>query len=38
MLPGGAVWDYHCLRQGAPTDRELPGLVNDYERAFQSKR
>ncbi len=38
MLPGGAVWDYHCLRQGVPTDEELSGLVKDYERAVQSKR
>lgn len=38
MLPGGAVWDYHCLRQGVPTDKELPDLVKDYERAVLSKR
>jgi L-rhamnose isomerase len=37
-LPFGAVWDYHCLRQGVPTDKEFPGLVKDYEKAVQSKR
>jgi L-rhamnose isomerase len=37
-LPFGAVWDYHCLRQGVPTDRELPDLVRDYEEAVLNKR
>ncbi|MFZ2055300.1 MAG: L-rhamnose isomerase [Candidatus Aminicenantales bacterium] len=38
MLPFGALWDYHCLRQGVPTDKELPDLVKDYERTVLSKR
>ncbi|HUU38114.1 MAG TPA: L-rhamnose isomerase [Candidatus Desulfaltia sp.] len=37
-LPFGALWDYHCLRQGVPTDRELPDLVKDYERTVLNKR
>jgi L-rhamnose isomerase len=37
-LPFGAIWDYHCLRQGVPTDGELPGLIKDYETAVLSKR
>jgi L-rhamnose isomerase len=37
-LPFGAVWDYHCLRRGVPTDGQLPGLVKDYERTVLSKR
>ena len=37
-LPVGAVWDYHCLRHGIPTDGELPLLVGDYERKVLSRR
>lgn len=38
MLPFGAIWDYHCLRQGVPTDRDLPDRVEDYERTVLDKR
>lgn len=37
-LPFGAVWDFHCLRHGIPTDGELPRLVSDYERTVLSQR
>ena len=38
ILPVGAVWDYHCLCHGIPTDGELPLLVSDYERTVLSRR
>ncbi len=37
-MPMGAVWDYHCLRLGAPADGELPLLVGDYERTVLARR
>jgi L-rhamnose isomerase len=37
-LPGGAVWDYYCLRQGVPTGMQFMDAIRDYERSELSKR
>lgn len=37
-LPFGAVWDYHCLQQGAPVGGRLMDEVRTYERDVLSKR
>jgi len=31
-LPFGAVWDYHCLREGVPPDGQWLPMVEAYER------
>ncbi len=38
MLPFGAVWDFHCLRRGVPTDDEWPAIVKAYEETVMSRR
>ncbi len=38
MLPFGAVWDLHCLRQGVPMDSEWPAIVKAYEETVMSRR
>jgi L-rhamnose isomerase len=37
-LPFGAVWDYHCLRSGAPAGGRLIDAVRAYERTVLSRR
>jgi L-rhamnose isomerase len=37
-LPLGAVWDYHCLSAGVPTEAEVLGVVRDYDAAVSSRR
>jgi len=37
-LPLGAVWDYHCLAAGVPTEAEVLGVVRDYDAAVSSRR
>ncbi|MBC8327571.1 MAG: L-rhamnose isomerase [Planctomycetes bacterium] len=37
-LPAGAVWDYHCLRQGAPVGLAWLDEVRRYERDVLSQR
>jgi L-rhamnose isomerase len=37
-LPLGAVWDYHCLRTGAPLEAEVLGLIRDYDASVARKR
>ena len=37
-LPFGAVWDYYCLRQGAPVGAEWLEVVRAYERDVLSRR
>ncbi|MFC2031051.1 L-rhamnose isomerase [Chloroflexota bacterium] len=31
-MPFGAVWDYHCLRQGAPIGSGFMDTIRDYEK------
>lgn len=38
MLPAGAVWDWHCERQGAPVGEAWLGEVQKYEREVLSAR
>lgn len=37
-LPVGAVWDYHCLAQGAPPDGQWLAKVRQYEREVLARR
>jgi L-rhamnose isomerase len=37
-LPFGAVWDYHCLKQGVPVGLSFMNHIKDYERQELSKR
>jgi L-rhamnose isomerase len=37
-LPFGAVWDYHCLKQGVPIGESWLPEVKTYEQAVLSKR
>jgi L-rhamnose isomerase len=37
-MPLGSVWDFFCASNGVPTDRELIGVVNEYEDQVLSKR
>ncbi|OPZ15670.1 MAG: L-rhamnose isomerase [candidate division BRC1 bacterium ADurb.BinA364] len=37
-LPFGAVWDYYCLKQGAPAGMDWKAQVDAYERETLSKR
>jgi L-rhamnose isomerase len=37
-LPGGAVWDYHCLSLAVPPGPEWLKEVAAYERAVLSRR
>jgi L-rhamnose isomerase len=37
-LPSGAVWDYHCLRQGVPVGMDWLEVVRGYEREVLSRR
>ena len=37
-MPFAAVWDYHCLKQGAPVGEEWLAEVKKYEKAVLSKR
>jgi L-rhamnose isomerase len=37
-LPSGAVWDYHCLKQGVPVGPDWLAEVQAYERDVLSRR
>lgn len=37
-LPSGAVWDYHCLRQGVPVGFEFMRQVREYEKRELARR
>ena len=37
-LPFGAVWDYHCLKQGAPVGLRFMDEVRTYEKKVLAKR
>jgi len=37
-LPFAAVWDYHCLKQGAPVGEQWLAEVKKYERDVLSER
>ncbi len=37
-LPFGAVWDYHCLKQGAPVGAAWLEAVKTYEKKELSQR
>ena len=37
-MPFGAVWDYYCLKQGAPVGLTFMDEVKDYEKRELSKR
>jgi L-rhamnose isomerase len=37
-LPGGAVWDYHCMKKGVPVGAAFMDVVRDYEKRELSKR
>ena len=37
-LPFGAVWDYYCLKQGAPVGEAWLAEVKQYEKNVLSKR
>ncbi len=37
-LPFGAVWDYHCLKQGAPVGLRFMDEVRAYEKQVLAKR
>lgn len=37
-MPFGAVWDYYCLKQGAPVGLTFMNEVKDYEKRELSKR
>jgi L-rhamnose isomerase len=37
-LPHGAVWDYHCLRQGVPVGLRWLDEIRSYERDSLSRR
>lgn len=37
-MPAGAVWDYYCLRSGAPVGRRWLEAVRKYERDVLSRR
>jgi L-rhamnose isomerase len=37
-LPFGAVWDYHCEREGVPQDNAWLALVEAYEREVLEAR
>ena len=37
-LPSGAVWDYHCLKQGVPVGLDWLAEVRAYERDVFSRR
>jgi L-rhamnose isomerase len=37
-LPFGAIWDYHCSRQGVPGGMRIMDEIREYERAELSKR
>ncbi|MGA2244528.1 MAG: L-rhamnose isomerase [Verrucomicrobiota bacterium] len=37
-MPFAAVWDYHCLQQGAPVGEQWLAEVKKYERDVLSKR
>jgi L-rhamnose isomerase len=37
-LPFGAVWDYHCEKQGAPAGEKWLAEVKDYEKRVLSRR
>ncbi len=38
ILPFGAVWDYYCRTKGAPVEREIIGLVQQYDNEVTGKR
>jgi len=37
-LPFGAVWDYHCLKQGTPVGLRFMDEVRTYEKKVLAKR
>jgi L-rhamnose isomerase len=37
-LPFGAVWDYHCLKEGVPIGEAWLAEVKTYEKSLLSKR
>jgi L-rhamnose isomerase len=37
-MPLGAVWDYHCLRAGAPLESEVLSLIRDYDASVARMR
>jgi L-rhamnose isomerase len=37
-LPSGAIWDYHCLRQGVPVGVGFMDRIKDYEKQVLLKR
>ncbi len=37
-LPFGAVWDYHCLKQGVPVGLRFMDEVRAYEKKVLAKR
>ncbi len=38
LLPLGAVWDYHCLKQGVPAGADWLDIVRRYERDVLPRR
>jgi L-rhamnose isomerase len=37
-MPSGAIWDYYCLRKGAPVGIAFMDAIEDYEKHELSKR
>ncbi|MGH8248112.1 MAG: L-rhamnose isomerase, partial [Gammaproteobacteria bacterium] len=37
-MPSGAVWEYHCLKSGAPVGMAFMNPIKDYEKRELSKR
>ena len=37
-LPAGAVWDYHCMKNGVPMGVEYINVIKEYEKRELSKR
>ena len=38
IMPFGAVWDYHCLQQGAPVGMAVLDEIRSYEAQVQARR
>jgi L-rhamnose isomerase len=37
-MPSGAVWDYHCLKQGVPVGMVFMDVIQEYEKTELAKR
>ncbi len=38
VMPFGLIWDYYCISTGVPLDKELPRIIETYEKEVLTRR